>query len=116
MSVEMDFSEVRALALLMQHGVSETERLLEVAVARTGKAVEARAKVASPVRTGFHRGSISTDVQGLEAEVGPTSEYGGYLEFGTSKMAPRPHLVPALEAELPAFVRAVQMAGGQILA
>ena len=50
--------------------------------------------------TGVLVGSVSHRVKrdGFEAEVGTNVKYGAHLEFGTSKMAARPWLQPALEA------------------
>lgn len=54
------------------------------------------------VRTGRLRSSISwrvlADGEGLYAEVGSAVEYAAFVELGTERMAPRPYLVPALEA------------------
>lgn len=44
----------------------------------------------------------------LAAEVVVGAEYGAYLEFGTTDMAPRPFLGPAVEAARPGFVAAVE--------
>lgn len=46
------------------------------------------------------------------AEIGPDKDrrqgaLGNILEFGTRKNAPRPHLAPAAEAELPKFEKAM---------
>lgn len=54
------------------------------------------------VRTGRLRGSITwrlgQDELGLYADIGTNVEYGPYVELGTSRMAARPFLVPALPA------------------
>lgn len=74
--------------------------------------VEARAKDLVPVDTGATKNSIATTIEGDAAEttaqIGPTTEYAIYLEFGTYRMAPRPFLRPALAEVKPQFVEAVQ--------
>jgi len=47
--------------------------------------------------TGRLVSSIATEPGDLEAKVGTGLDYGKYLEFGTSVMAARPWLFPALE-------------------
>ena len=43
-----------------------------------------------------------------EAETGPTVEYGAALEYGTSRMAPRPYMRPGLDNNGPAIVKAIE--------
>lgn len=45
---------------------------------------------------------------GHEATVYGAVSYAGYLEFGTSRMAPRPYLAPALETHAEEFVRDIE--------
>ena len=47
--------------------------------------------------TGRLVSSIQVDVRPSGVFVGSTLEYAGHLEFGTTRMAPRPWLNPALE-------------------
>jgi HK97 gp10 family phage protein len=75
--------------------------------------VEALAKQDSPKDTGTNASTIYTKTSANEAApanstselpnppehtayVGPSTEYGIYLELGTENMAARPYLVPAL--------------------
>jgi hypothetical protein len=58
---------------------------------------------------------VTSDAHSVGAEIGPDKSRGGtqaalgnILEFGTSKNAPIPHLHPALLAEEPRFVAAVE--------
>lgn len=85
-------------------------------VKKTAHDIEATAKQFAPVDTGNLRASISTDIHSdalhatVEAEIGPTAEYGAYVEFGTSRMAPRAYMGPALDRHSGAF----ELAMGQI--
>ena len=60
-----------------------------------------------PYKTGTLRLSISVGRPGgpkgsfmpgdLTAEVGPTAEYGAFVEYGTSRMRAQPYMTPASE-------------------
>lgn len=71
------------------------------------------ARVFSPIDTGALRASISVghpsgrslQANDLEAQIGPTVEYGAFVEFGTSRQGGRPYMTPAAEAVIPAFER-----------
>lgn len=77
--------------------------LASAAVRKTAHDIEATAKELCPVDTGNLRNSISTTVTGdgrygaVEAEIGPTADYGAYVEFGTSRQAPAAYMGPALD-------------------
>lgn len=63
------------------------------------------------IRTGTLANSIQSTRMSLNHwRVTVGAEYGAYLEFGTSRMAPRPFMAPAVEAVRPAFVEAVSRA------
>lgn len=55
--------------------------------------------------TGTTKRSISLDIKdsGLTAEVGATTEYAPYLEYGTRFMSAQPFVKPALDEQVPKF-------------
>lgn len=59
--------------------------------------VERDAKILCPVKTGTLKRSITHKfIDKITAIVGSNMEYAPYIELGTSKMAPRSFLRPAL--------------------
>lgn len=88
------------------------QELSQIAKAATGPAkkealedgaeiVVARARALAPVDTGLlkREGIVKGDNTGDKIDIGWTKDgfYGRFLEHGTSKMAPRPHISPAWE-------------------
>lgn len=55
--------------------------------------------------------AIDMDADRLGASVESNAEYSAYLEFGTSEMAPRPFLQPALEVTRPLVRRLLRDIG-----
>lgn len=55
--------------------------------------------------TGDTAGSINTEITngGMTAEVGPTTDYHAYVEFGTRKMTAEPFIKPAWEEQKTQF-------------
>ena len=74
---------------------------------------QADAQRLAPVDTGNLRNSITTTVQGdgLRAAVVATASYAGFLEHGTSRMAPQPFMGPATDRNAPSFRAAMQRLG-----
>ena len=79
--------------------------------------MEAAAKGFCPVDTGFLRSSIGVDLDmaAASAVIGPTAEYGAFVEFGTSRMAPAAYMGPALDRVSPSFAAAIEQLGGDVL-
>jgi len=117
-----DASEVRRLAASLANVGARTGILAQGAVRKTAKDIEATAKSKVPVDTGNLKGSIGTsDLRrvgqsgNLSVEIGPTAEYGEFVEFGTSRMAPQPYMGPAADIHLPLFEQAVTQLGLEAL-
>lgn len=116
-----DASEVVALAAHLFNAAGRIGAATSAIVRRTALAVEADAKALAPVDTGNLRNSISTSIAGdgrsssISAEIGPTAEYGAFVEYGTSRMGPQPYMGPAFDRNIPGFERAIELAGGELL-
>lgn len=103
--MHQDWEEMKKLAVTFQvaarHDFSP-----EVLVA--GKILRDEAKRRAPVRTGFLRSKITAKKAGRNgADVISAAPYAAYVEFGTSKMAPRAHLRPAIDASMDDMVAAI---------
>jgi HK97 gp10 family phage protein len=119
--IHLDVSELNQLAAHIDSATGSVGARGRTVVEKAAAGIERDAKIFAPVDTGFLRSSIGTDLTGdgrfsaVEAEIGPTAEYGAYVEFGTSRMAPRAYLGPALDRNSPGFVTAVEELGGELL-
>ena len=110
-----DFRELDKLIADMAAVPRELDGLVRVAVQKTAADIKADAQNFAPVDTGFLRGSITyeTAVQAdaVTAEIGPTAEYGVYVELGTEHMAPHAYLGPSFDRH----AHELEQALGQIL-
>lgn len=95
------FSWSAELAMSAAMAPQQASQVIRAAAFET----EARAKDLVPVDTGNLKNSISighpsgrdTQPGDLEVQVGPSAEYGAYVEYGTSRMGAQPYLTPAAE-------------------
>lgn len=113
--MHLDISELRDLDRDLVKGAAKVTPLAERVVAKVAHDIEASAKANAPVDTGNLKGSISSDVNGLTAEIGPTASYGGFQEYGTSKMHAQPFMGPAVDLHTPSFEAALEQVGSKIL-
>lgn len=117
-----DASDIRRLAASLDKVGPRTGALGQTVVRKTAKDIEATAKNKVPVDTGNLKNSIGTsDLRtvgtsgSLSAEIGPTADYGEWVEIGTSRMAPQPYMGPAADIHLPLFEQAVAQLGLEAL-
>lgn len=104
MSVSWDVGELNALAASLAASAVRVTGETQQVVAKSGLALQADAQALAPSLTGTLRGSIKADIGALVATVGPTVDYGGYVEYGTSDTAPQPYMGPALDKNADPFV------------
>lgn len=116
MDFTADVSQLNTLAVDLAGAGIKATAMAEVVVRKTVADVEATAKTLAPVDTGNLRSSIGHDMLGpLEAEVGPTANYGAHVEFGTVTQAPQAFMGPALDRHSPDFVTALALVAGNVL-
>lgn len=104
---ELDASDINQVAARFEASSRDVARQAGRLLQETALDVESTAKEFAPVRTGNLRRSITHEVRdvsgGAEAIVGTDVEYAPYVEQGTSRMAPRAFLGPALDKHGPDF-------------
>lgn len=89
----------------------------KIVLKKTALDIERNAKAIAPVDFGNLKDSIGhSDLRTLSAtnlavEVGPTVNYGGYVEFGTSRQAPQAYMGPSLDRFSGPFTQAMTMIG-----
>lgn len=89
----------------------------KVVLKKTAIDIEANAKAIAPVDFGNLKRSIGhSDMRFLSAtnlavEIGPTVDYGGYVEHGTSTQAPQAYMGPSLDRHSGPFEQAMQQIG-----
>lgn len=80
------------------------------AMRKTAADIQGTAQNLAPVDTGALRNSITSDTtetaQTLRVEIGPTVNYGAYVERGTSRNRAQPYLRPAVDRHEPALLEA----------
>ena len=109
--------DLNRLAADLTRAAAAAQYRAPLVVAKAAHDVEAIAKSLCPVDTGFLRNSIGVDLKLTEvaAEIGPTAEYGAFVEFGTSTQPPAAYMGPALDRVSPGFVQAIEQLGGDVL-
>ena len=103
--MHQDWEELKRLAVTFQVA-ARLDFSSEVLAA--GKILRDEAKRRAPVRTGYLRSNITATKAGKNAaDVISAAPYAAYVEYGTSKMAPRAHLRPAIDATMDDMVATI---------
>lgn len=117
MGIELDTSEVAKLTRAMDGFDDRAKQITRQVMQKAAADIKRDAQALAPVDTGNLRSSMSYTTKSLatavEAEVGPTADYGLYVEEGTSTQAPQSYLRPALMRNIDPVSRALaQIADG----
>lgn len=118
-----DMAELNSLTVDLGAAGYRATKMASAAVRKTAHDIEATAKSFVPVDTGATKNSIHVETPsmstpgdlGLWAEIGPTTEYAPFLEYGTVRMAPYAFMGPALDRHAPNLARALRQIGGDVL-
>lgn len=109
--MDADFSEVMRFASDLGEVGPKVLKRARVAVQAVCAQTKRDAQILAPVDTGNLRNSITYETSlklgGTSGVVGPTAEYGAYVEFGTSRMGPQPYMGPATERGAASFYAAM---------
>lgn len=120
--VIVDDSELRSYARAMRVSAEASMTAVVATTVRAGKNIQREAKDLAPKggHVKSYAGMITTSTKttpvSVEVEVGPLQRgqgaLGALLEFGQARNAPHPHLMPALEHELPTWINFLGQALG----
>lgn len=145
-----DAAEFTELAFGLHRAAGTVGARVAGAVTKTAFDIEGDAKILAPNTTGITpsgresdstgnlRNSVSTTITGdgrfgrIEAEIGPTADYGADVEYGTQPhdipnawgrgitvhhpgTAPQPYMRPAFERRAPGLEAALVQIGGEVL-
>ena len=105
--MDADFSAVETYAVDLGKVGPRVVKQAGAAVRLATLGTEREAKMFAPVDTGTLRNSITSTIRGLSGVVGPTADYGRYVEEGTSRMGPQPYMGPATDRNAALFVQAM---------
>lgn len=110
--MDADVSQIVDLAVDLDRIAGGVGANVAKVVRKSAADVEAHAKARTPVDTGYLRSSIGSD-HGRDgnltySDIGPTANYGSYVEFGTHRAGPQPYMMPAADKVAPSFVAGVE--------
>lgn len=110
-----DTSQIRALSASIRATQATAPKRAGDAVIKAVADTKRDAQALAPVDTGALRSSMSgttvRNVTGAVGEVGPTVDYGLFVELGTSRAPGQPFLGPAFDRNEPSFLAALATLG-----
>lgn len=95
MSIDIDISELADLSQRLNLADRSIAAAAAKAVALATTVTRSEAIRRAPVQEGTLRAGITSTGGGLTRLVKSTARHAMFVEFGTSKMSPRPHVMPA---------------------
>ena len=113
--MDIDVSDLNRLTATIAELSSDLMPKIEIVTRKACADTKRDAQAFCPVDTGNLRASIGYDVtrdgKSVAGEVGPTASYGGFVEFGTSRMAPHAYMGPAFDRHAGEYVQALTAIG-----
>lgn len=90
--------------------LDDVKRVVKTNGGQLQRNMQGKADFKKGYQTGTTKRSIALEIvdDGFTAEVGPTTEYSPYLEYGTRKMQAQPFIRPALNEQTEKFMRDMQ--------
>ncbi len=98
--ISWDTSALRALVVDLNGAPSRAQARAQLVIVKGAHDIEMDGKIFCPVDTGYLRNSIGTDIGTLEAIIGPTADYGIYVELGV----PHSYVIRARDGGMLHFV------------
>lgn len=80
--ITWDTHEIQALAVRLNGAPARVQARAQLVIVKGAHDIEADGKIFCPVDTGNLSNSISSDIATLQAEIGPTADYGVFIELG----------------------------------
>lgn len=114
--MDVDATDLIRLGAELKAGSGRIGARTAAALRKAGHDIERLAKEHAPVDTGTLRSSISTQVAGdgrsgsMTVAVGDHTDYGLFVELGTSRMGPQPFMGPAFDAVVPSLSEVLESA------
>lgn len=95
--IQIEVQGEEQLRQLLEKAPREIRKAAHETVAEIAEQIKSTAERICPVRTGYLRSRIfKKDIGFMECAVGDDASYAVHVEFGTSRMAPRSFLRPAV--------------------
>ncbi|WP_242892430.1 HK97 gp10 family phage protein [Actinomadura litoris] len=115
--IEFDVGEIDRLADDLAAAGPRARGRAVVVTTKSGHDTVSDAQAVVAVDTGALKNSIGVDVDpdGLGFEAGSKLGYSGHVEFGTSRMAPQPYLLPSFDRRAELAIAALTEIAADVL-